>query len=62
MCAWSPPSANGAVIGTLVGALVGARHGLEAIPKEWRTDLERSDELHTLANDAATAFAKSGAP
>lgn len=36
-------------IATLAGALVGARCGVNAIPAEWRRDVERSDELTALA-------------
>ncbi|MGL4462456.1 MAG: ADP-ribosylglycohydrolase family protein, partial [Planctomycetia bacterium] len=36
-------------IATLAGALVGARCGLEALPTDWITDVERSAELLALA-------------
>lgn len=36
-------------IATLVGALVGARRGIEAIPKDWVGEVERSETLVTLA-------------
>jgi ADP-ribosylglycohydrolase len=45
-------------IGTLVGALVGARNGIETIPTEWSRDVERSEEIHGLAREAAAAFAR----
>lgn len=40
-------------IATLAGALLGARVGLEALPREWIRDVERSDELMVLAREAA---------
>lgn len=40
-------------IATLAGALLGARLGLEALPREWIRDVERSDELIALAREAA---------
>lgn len=46
-------------IATITGALLGAAHGIEAIPPGWVADLERSDELTTLATTAAEAFAAS---
>jgi ADP-ribosylglycohydrolase len=36
-------------LATLAGALVGARCGFEALPSDWVRDVERSDELATLA-------------
>jgi len=36
-------------IATLAGALVGARVGAAALPAEWRRDVERAEELSTLA-------------
>jgi ADP-ribosylglycohydrolase len=36
-------------IATLVGALVGARSGLGGLPKDWVSQLERTDELQALA-------------
>jgi len=36
-------------LATLVGALVGARCGVEALPREWVRDVERTDELTELA-------------
>jgi ADP-ribosylglycohydrolase len=44
-------------IATLVGALVGARCGTNAIPAEWRRDVERTEELSSLA---ARTLAESG--
>lgn len=44
-------------IATLVGALVGARCGANAIPAEWRRDVERADALSALA---ARTHAESG--
>ncbi len=40
-------------IATLAGALLGARLGLEAIPRDWVRDVERSEELLELARSAA---------
>jgi ADP-ribosylglycohydrolase len=40
-------------IATLAGALMGARLGLEALPRAWIRDVERSDELLALAGEAA---------
>ena len=36
-------------IATLAGALVGARVGVQGLPQDWIRNLERSDELRTLA-------------
>lgn len=40
-------------IATLAGAIVGARVGIEAIPSDWTRDVERSQELLLLAQEAA---------
>jgi ADP-ribosylglycohydrolase/protein-tyrosine phosphatase len=40
-------------IATLVGALLGARLGVGALPEEWVRDVERSQELLSLAGMAA---------
>jgi ADP-ribosylglycohydrolase len=40
-------------IATLAGALLGARLGLEALPANWISDVERSDELIALGRAAA---------
>lgn len=44
-------------IATLAGALLGARLGLEALPAVWIRDVERTDELRTLAHAAADVLA-----
>jgi ADP-ribosylglycohydrolase len=44
-------------IATLVGALVGARLGVDAIPEPWVTELERSEELSSLAERTAKLLA-----
>ena len=36
-------------IATIAGALLGAHLGFDAIPSDWVTDVERSDELLQLA-------------
>jgi len=41
-------------IATLAGALVGARLGIEALPAEWVSEVERASELRELATQAAT--------
>lgn len=43
-------------IATLAGALLGARLGLEALPHEWVTDVERSGELTSVAKAAVLRF------
>lgn len=40
-------------IATLAGALLGARPGLEALPRDWVRDVERSDDLIALGREAA---------
>ncbi|MHB0958851.1 MAG: ADP-ribosylglycohydrolase family protein [Pirellulaceae bacterium] len=35
-------------LGTITGSLVGARLGKDAIPSNWRTDVEDSAYLHAL--------------
>jgi ADP-ribosylglycohydrolase len=40
-------------IATLAGALLGARLGIEALPAAWVRDVERTDELRSLAQSAA---------
>lgn len=40
-------------IATLVGALLGGRLGIESLPAAWVRDLERTDELRSLAQAAA---------
>jgi ADP-ribosylglycohydrolase len=42
-------------LATLAGALVGARCGVEALPRDWIQDLERSEELIVLAERIGTA-------
>ncbi len=49
-------------IATLAGALTGARTGFHAIPREWVNDVERSDELRTLAHAVARMVERSFAP
>ena len=44
-------------IATLAGALLGARLGVEALPADWLRDVERSEELRTLAQAAADVLA-----
>jgi len=45
-------------IATLAGALLGARLGVQAIPAEWRADLERSDELAEVASGLCATLAR----
>ncbi len=44
-------------IATLAGALLGARLGIEALSPNWVRDVERVDELRSLAEAAADALA-----
>jgi len=38
-------------IGAMTGAISGAYHGLDAIPREWRSKLEKRDYIEKLAED-----------
>ena len=40
-------------IATLAGALIGGRVGLDRLPTEWVSRVERSNELLALANEAS---------
>jgi ADP-ribosylglycohydrolase len=41
-------------IGTMVGALVGALHGVEALPKRWRGELEGYDHIVEIGDTLAS--------